>query len=581
MSKLNLSNYKSSGVYFIESDNSIIDVIENKSIRLVPGFSEHGPFNKPIILSKPADRKKIFGDSINTKLEKKGCFFERTLDILLEDGDPVIALNLLKTNEDDKVDYVGFHIGNDALSFFTDKDSSEYVYQEFFNRARFWEPSTENLIAINKKANSKAIVNMVNIGTTPISVFIVKEPIAGYNVSAKNWFNGENPYSWLKDTDFISDYFVKVVAIKGNWTNYNQYVNDITWKNYFDVNGLKTGMINDFIREDGVVLLGSWTGCLIPNFYNKAGNLVSIDALVNQNTTETGLMMAINESVLLDYDSDSDAMIDLVGHNIENDDASIKLLSYKEFNATSIDNIDPSICLFSRDSSDNTVVVIDEDASNKEYIKNIKVGDLFTTDNENENVHAKIVKVQKIKNDNATYTYKFTCNDVVATTPQYRKALTHDVLTHVELTHLKGLTLGAKHMPGYDANAFDFNKCANVYTMLNDEGIKRGLIDLDMISYRYIIDTMAGGIGDELKYKNILSNIAKTRGKCTAIINAPSITQLAMSSDPVFCDEFGANAISGVFNSDYVPAGGNAAIVSSDSFIINLTFTESTNHIYK
>jgi hypothetical protein len=44
-------------------DNSIIeDVIEANSLKLAVGFSENGPFNKPIVLSKPADRKKIFGE---------------------------------------------------------------------------------------------------------------------------------------------------------------------------------------------------------------------------------------------------------------------------------------------------------------------------------------------------------------------------------------------------------------------------------------------------------------------------------------------------------------------------------------
>ena len=54
--KINLSDYKASGVYFVEVDNSVITRRSyNSAARLATGFSTTGPFNRPVYLSGPAD----------------------------------------------------------------------------------------------------------------------------------------------------------------------------------------------------------------------------------------------------------------------------------------------------------------------------------------------------------------------------------------------------------------------------------------------------------------------------------------------------------------------------------------------
>lgn len=94
---LDLSTIKAAGVYTLEIDNSTRTSIRTNSLRLIPGFSNKGPFNRPVYLSNDLDRISIFGD-IDTKLEHKGCYFNRMMRTLLADG-PIIALNLLKTDD--------------------------------------------------------------------------------------------------------------------------------------------------------------------------------------------------------------------------------------------------------------------------------------------------------------------------------------------------------------------------------------------------------------------------------------------------------------------------------------------------
>ena len=47
---LNLSQFKSAGVYTIEIDQSQQITVASQSLRLVPGFSKVGPFNTPVFI---------------------------------------------------------------------------------------------------------------------------------------------------------------------------------------------------------------------------------------------------------------------------------------------------------------------------------------------------------------------------------------------------------------------------------------------------------------------------------------------------------------------------------------------------
>lgn len=627
MSKLtlDLASFKSSGVYTMEIDNSITEVIETDSLRLVPGFSEKPPFNRPVYLNGPDDKAKIFGSGNNSKLERRGSFFDRTLDIMLND-DPVIALNLMPidTNspEKDNPDKVG------ATSFSlagTDSTDSHVVstkrYFEFFDRSRFWIPSTENLLYVNAQtvmANSgieeiktnlyKApIFNIVNIGTSDVTVFVIKDnDITGYNTTFANWYgNNPIPYSWIRPNDYVSDYFVKVIVLKGDWSNLNTLKTDITWNKYFDDSGLKISELNKFLRADGVSVMGTWSGIILPNFYNKAGKLVSIEPLVNNYTTQTGIMIALNEnameSILNDtsinnqyyddnrdgeYDGISDTTqvtygIDLVGHYISDNTGNVSLLSYNDVSSSTI--IEEITCESGDEYkiSDNTdklvkltdnMFVINLGANPNETV--ISVGDYVQAKNGG---LTRVIKKQTAPSNVALYT----CLDPVEfknATPEHRgdgvylhKALS-SVFTHIKPTKLLGLKLTNRHRPGFDKDGAASIEAGveKIYGMLEDEGIKRGLKNKEMISFRYIVDSMAGGIGAGLGGKLHLANLAKEVGKCTALINFPSVAQLTMSTDPLFCDNSMATSISKSFDTKFIPTGGNQDSICSEPLTMPL-----------
>ena len=733
---LDLSQFKAAGVYTLEYDQSQSITVDTEALRLIVGFSAQGPFNTPVYLSSSADRLKVFGD-IDTKLEKKGCYFNRMTDTLLQ-STPVFALNLLNVNtidssdNTDKVGYVvlntdsGFNATDASVDGFKLNESYEELYYKFFNRERFWTPSSENLESLaamkitggtvtGDGLSSGQILSISNTGTKTFSVLVIKPSnLSGYNVTAKDWYGSATniPYKWIRPNDYISNYFIQVVAVEGDWTNYEMLSKDPYWQSYFNEEGLKPGIINSFANDPGVNLIGSWTGSLIPDFTDKTGSNQFIENVVNNSTQLTGLLLSVNRNVLdiLDYkwdesesgDStsgkwvlDADVytdgdesnagfrIIDLIGHELAvNTDSftGINVLSYKSDssvkpltelnNAVMWDSSSSFVLLNPLDWNSLTVGDYVKNApseklgiipgitpitnktwiSNKEYVENsldvntyfvrtrngagteedpytwtteivdsskgwmlsteflkkiglndssmseILINAIDTMFDASTNSPEDIAKYKYVKVDDTSTgpeskkaramdpsiyklyghltidgIYKFTAIDNVSNESNkvVKVSSVSNIATGYNFIALPGLKLTTKHLPGYDKNGAPNLEegVEKIYSMLDDQGILRGLTNPDMINFRYVIDSMGYGLRPNMGGKVYLSKLAMKRGKCTAILNAPSITQFANSTDPCFCDTY----VSGkdpkpVFSTEWIPEGGNPDMQRSFQF---------------
>lgn len=318
---------------------------------MVVGFSNKGPFNRPVLLEQDADRIAIFGD-VDTKLEHKGCFFNRMLRTLLTGG-PVIALNLLKVkngfNEPDQInfaamsldaasanpivtkkvekfgeyDYLGESVDN--LIYGTSKgDTIPYVgttpFSSVYNRSRFWTPDKDLLTAAAARGletdtyetgrgsfEYTNFLNFANVGTEEFSLLVFKPTnMNGYDVTAETWYGGKEniPFGWIRPYDYISDYFLQVVCVKGNWSNYPVLATDPIWGSYFDKKGIIKDKVSSFMSAEGISILGSWTGIIIPDFTDKQGINLSLEKKINAATERTGLLMSFNNDAanVLTYD---------------------------------------------------------------------------------------------------------------------------------------------------------------------------------------------------------------------------------------------------------------------------------------
>lgn len=348
---LDLSSLKAAGIYTLEIDNSARQTDSVESLRMLVGYSNKGPFNRPVLLETDADRLSIFGD-VDTKLEHKGCYFNRMLRTMLDDG-AVVAMNLLNVNNrydgPDQVNFAALSLDSakenprvevkmekygqyDYLAETTDNtiygtvkgDVLPYVgttpYSSLYDRSRFWIPDKDLLSAAAARGLATIdftsgrgtyeytnLINFANVGTEEFSILVFKaDNVLGYDVTADAWYGGEQniPYGWIRPYDYISDYFIQVVCVKGNWSNYSTLSTDNIWKKFFDANGIIKSKINNFIGAEGVTVIGSWTGCIIPDFVDKQGVPLSIERKINASTERTGLLMSFNNDAanVLTYD---------------------------------------------------------------------------------------------------------------------------------------------------------------------------------------------------------------------------------------------------------------------------------------
>ena len=101
-----IASLKAAGTYRFEFDKSQVVSIPANQTRLVVGFSKTGPFNTPVFVPDTAFFKQVYGD-IDRNLERKDSFFHRSCLAALERG-PILALNLLSLDANDKVNAVRF-----------------------------------------------------------------------------------------------------------------------------------------------------------------------------------------------------------------------------------------------------------------------------------------------------------------------------------------------------------------------------------------------------------------------------------------------------------------------------------------
>ena len=663
--KINFSDYKASGVYYIEVDNTISSATRQAALRLAVGFNGRAPFNRPVYLSSTTDCDEFLGP-IDRKLERKGCYTNRAIRTMISKA-PVYALNLLPvdtttaTNTNKDVTSVC------KLDFMPTTDgpvARKMRYCVMFDRSKFWVADENTMmfnldksVAIDSSEGDIVYGNGVhednkdnfagcafyaigNCGTSDISLIVRKaENLTGFNVTFLDWYGKEDdiPYGWINPYDYVADYFVQVIAVKGNLTNYANYATDPIWKEYFDNEGLKKDKVNKFLRLDAVTVLGNWVGCIIPDFYDKQGRCRSIDYLINRTANKTGLMFGINATALdtLAYSTDADhgffmdldgdrtykesedssSFIDPVGHTIDSSNG-FKFLSHADvkFDSSTSATIAAKInrnefFIYAKEEdavtsfmpqvgdyvkcADGTFTKITkkrysvdpsvdpsadsslgaEDASYGYTFTTLKpVSNLTTTYGAyrvEDDMHIDNVIETEEQGNYQDYMVYSADNSAVDESEwkdgnvQVRKSIL-DAYSHLAFIVLPGLKLVNRHLPGFGkADADGVTKAdieagvSKIYEMLKDPGIRKGLLNDEVLDFRYIVDTFGGGLDTNAGAKSILSELAAEKEHCTALINLPSLSDFAkyVAGAPCYYDGDGVNITS--FNVKHITTEGN------------------------
>jgi hypothetical protein len=328
--KLNLNRFKSSGVYTVEIDESQNIALPLGTGRLIIGSSKRGPINTVVALSDLNSALAVYGER-DTKLESKGSYFHRTLEVALRKG-PVYALNVLPT--DDTLDKVTFATFNTESASFNSDFSAvafEQPLSSFFNTQKLWYTDEDQFNRTKNNALSSEddnkIFSIVNLGKRPVTVWAKLADVSGYDITVKEYYKitgGDKVTipSYLHPDDIVADYIIELIAVEGDWTDNVRLSNDPVYKTYFNERGLIMSRVNGFLNLREVKNIARVNGSIIPQFKDASGSDISIDRVFNRLFSQTELFCALDENKidLIDLESafanasmDSHR-IDLAGH---------------------------------------------------------------------------------------------------------------------------------------------------------------------------------------------------------------------------------------------------------------------------
>lgn len=337
------TKYKGAGIWTLYSDETVRSAVANaETVRLVPGVSRVGWFNRPFYIEK-GDYKtaeNLYG-SRDKSLERKGSFFHKSLEVSLAAG-PVLALNLMKFNNN--LDEKGLPAPDadtaEYQSFSTDVagkngEKRTKLYASYFQKERFYIPNPEYLLATRDDADRNQIFSITNLSQNKLT-FIVKKSsdVRNYEITAREWYGKEEIPSFIRPTDLISDYFIEVIAIAGDYgkDRYQSLANDPSFSKFFTEKGLIASQLENFLDKNEVVVKLRMDGCMIPDFRSKSGDSLYIESLVNSNVLSTGVICAVDREQIEGYEYNSnESFLDLIGHRLlDNNVSTISCLSYKQ-----------------------------------------------------------------------------------------------------------------------------------------------------------------------------------------------------------------------------------------------------------
>jgi hypothetical protein len=347
--KLNLNAIKSSGVYTFEIDESGNLNLPISTGRLVIGSSKKGPINSIVLVNDSRTETAIYGD-IDTKLEKNGSYFHRTIAVALRQG-PVFALNILPVQTTDEAYFRTFNSESASNNSTWAANINKSSVANWYNTQKLWFADVD---MVNKWKNivlgddyflspgtygtadrdANKILSLVNLSRKDITAWVRIADVSGYDLTVKEYYRllgdkVEVP-EFLNADDIVQDYFVEVVVVEGDWSNHLKLANDPVYKQYFTTTGIIESKLNDFVSLREVTLIAKSQGSIIPEFRDLTGTIVAVDTIFNRNFPQTGVYIALDHKKvdLMDltesvFESGSDTepiaqqRLDIVGYGVD------------------------------------------------------------------------------------------------------------------------------------------------------------------------------------------------------------------------------------------------------------------------
>ena len=319
------------GIYVDEQDQSASTLTSvtryDGVIHMVIGFSKTGPQNDAVLMQNPQDFLSVFGP-IDQKLERKESYFHRTALKMLETG-PTYCMSTLLT--DPTIDFLNWQTLSSASNY-VNEPSRTNAYPLFFDRTGFWQRDTDDVLNVAHAYAMdplKKLLTFVNYGGQDLTIWVFKSTLSGFDVNCETWYGANDVPEYLNNKEYVSDFMVRVIMVKGNWTNYADLAVDPKWSQYFNVRGLFKSKVDAFLTDAKVNKIGDYNVSLIPDFQDSQNRNMFIETILNQDTNTTGIFAAFDrDQFITEY---RNGLVDLIGYNlITRNSFSLDFLSYKE-----------------------------------------------------------------------------------------------------------------------------------------------------------------------------------------------------------------------------------------------------------
>lgn len=309
---------KPAGTYFIVRDNSASEeIISESKIRLIFINSQKGPVNCIINFAK-GDKtgfETVYGKTSRI-LEKKGNYSLKTALEMLDAG-PIAVMNLRKFEDIDKVGAAGINPNTIIV------EEKEIPYTACFNTNNLWAISPSQIC---DKLTQKSLLNFANIGNSDVSIFVVVSKLYANltsegNESLKNCSLIIDEYPGLNFESLLKDSFVDVYVFNNTFDPTTVGTNKYYGHLFNSKGEIDLTNIDELAAISEAGFSRVVTGSLIPNLKNELDEDVSIDILLNQLFSETGLIAFINDDLL---EQETPDLIDFDGGSYRKEDGTLK-----------------------------------------------------------------------------------------------------------------------------------------------------------------------------------------------------------------------------------------------------------------
>lgn len=325
-----LKQFKSTSVYRLFVDNSVVEDTSTTTNRLLVGQWKQGPVNRAVAIKDVNQLYDIFGRR-DKGLERAGCFAGLIAEQMLSIS-PIVVLNLRAFDDTDMLQRVSIS-ANSAAEDIDSALTKDILFTSVYDTSNFWKVEPLNLLQAYGTEKAQ-LLNFSTVTNSNVTLFVTPTTSTSYNYTVQSVQN-RYPAMYvpsIKCTDLVSNYLVDVYIFSQDFSDYEKLAAHSRWGKYF-TSGVNAG-IRAYVDVDGVLVpgpealaaevgagyIGKVTGSLNADLLDINGNKLSIETQLNAVSDTTGVVCKLNPDAVdtyVDQNSDLTARfkrsIDLLG----------------------------------------------------------------------------------------------------------------------------------------------------------------------------------------------------------------------------------------------------------------------------